>query len=118
MDRLDLDLEKAETQASDQFERQSTRDSTSSAKDVVDTSISRHPTHVFRWHTQQLQHIETVGASEFSQSTSRAQKQPLPGFGGGKPFPPPIPAERQAYVVDFDGPDDPLHPFNWPLRRK
>ncbi|RAL08459.1 MFS transporter [Aspergillus homomorphus CBS 101889] len=33
-------------------------------------------------------------------------------MGAGKPFPPPLP-DPADYVVEFDGPDDPNHPFNW-----
>ncbi|OJI88405.1 hypothetical protein ASPTUDRAFT_134689 [Aspergillus tubingensis CBS 134.48] len=38
-------------------------------------------------------------------------------MGQGKAFPPPLP-NREDYVVDFDGPDDPQHPLNWPLFTK
>ncbi|GLA89464.1 hypothetical protein AtubIFM56815_003943 [Aspergillus tubingensis] len=38
-------------------------------------------------------------------------------MGQGKDFPPPLP-NREDYVVDFDGPDDPQHPLNWPLFTK
>jgi len=38
-------------------------------------------------------------------------------MGAGKPYPPPLP-EREEYVVEYDGPDDPLHPQNWPIKRK
>ncbi|RDK42242.1 bicyclomycin resistance protein [Aspergillus phoenicis ATCC 13157] len=38
-------------------------------------------------------------------------------MGQGKVFPPALP-NREDYVVDFDGPDDPEHPFNWPLPTK
>lgn len=66
-----------------------------------------------RTETQQLQHSLTVGESV----KSRSSKRPLPAFGGGKPYPPPLP-NREDYVVDFDGPDDPLYPQNWPLMTK
>lgn len=36
-------------------------------------------------------------------------------MGGGKPYPPELPGENEAYLVDFDGPDDPAHPQNWPM---
>ncbi|KAL4928884.1 MFS transporter/fungal specific transcription factor domain-containing protein [Aspergillus undulatus] len=38
-------------------------------------------------------------------------------MGGGKPMPPPLP-DSKHYVVDFDGPDDPAHPFNWSFANK
>lgn len=42
---------------------------------------------------------------------------PVPPMGGGRPLPPALP-EVSAYEVDFDGPDDPIHPYNWPVGRK
>ncbi|EED14327.1 bicyclomycin resistance protein, putative [Talaromyces stipitatus ATCC 10500] len=38
-------------------------------------------------------------------------------IGAGRPFPPDLP-DRQYYLVDFDGPDDPLNPQNWPSSTK
>lgn len=32
--------------------------------------------------------------------------------GQGQPIPPPLP-DAVEYTVEFDGPDDPLHPYNW-----
>ncbi|KAJ6113492.1 hypothetical protein N7523_006809 [Penicillium sp. IBT 18751x] len=66
-----------------------------------------------RIETQRLQHSLTVGESV----KSRQSKLPLPAFGAGKPYPPPLP-NREDYVVEFDGPDDPLYPQNWPLKTK
>lgn len=39
-------------------------------------------------------------------------------MGGGKPHPPRLCGENEAYLVDFDGPDDPTHPQNWPMRTR
>lgn len=25
---------------------------------------------------------------------------------------------KQDNLVDFDGPDDPLHPYNWPMKKR
>lgn len=66
-----------------------------------------------RIETQRLQHAMTVGESV----KSRPSKLPLPAFGAGKPYPPQLP-NREDYVVEFDGPDDPLYPQNWPLKTK
>lgn len=66
-----------------------------------------------RIETQRLQHAMTVGESV----KSRPSKLPLPAFGAGKPYPPQLP-NRDDYVVEFDGPDDPLYPQNWPLKKK
>ncbi|SCU84824.1 LAFA_0D12222g1_1 [Lachancea sp. 'fantastica'] len=40
-----------------------------------------------------------------------------PPMGGGRPFPPMLP-DREQFEVAFDGPDDPLHPYNWPIRKR
>lgn len=66
-----------------------------------------------RTETQRAQHALTVGES----LRSRPSRVPLPAFGGDKPYPPPLPA-REDYVVDFDGPNDPLYPLNWPVKKK
>ena len=73
-----------------------------------------HPIEDHRIHTHRLQHTQTVGANALK---SRKTEQPLPEFGDGKPYPPPLP-EQEEYVVEFDGKDDPLHPQNWPFKRK
>lgn len=77
------------------------------------SNLERHATAMSRIQTQRSQHSATVGAS----LKSRASRKPLPAFGAGKPYPPPLP-EREEYVVEFDGPDDPLHAQNWPLKKK
>lgn len=59
----------------------------------------------------------TVGATLRSRTVTRESKKPLPGFGDGKEYPPMLP-ESDLYVVEFDGPNDPLHAQNWPLRKK
>ncbi|KAI1924050.1 hypothetical protein LOZ64_000792 [Ophidiomyces ophidiicola] len=75
--------------------------------------LERHPTALSRIATQRSQHSATVGAGV----RSRVSKGPLPAFGAGKPYPPPLP-EKEEYVVEFDGPEDPLHPQNWSMKRK
>ncbi|RMZ81739.1 hypothetical protein DV738_g2124, partial [Chaetothyriales sp. CBS 135597] len=74
-----------------------------------------HPIEDYRTQTHRLQQVETVGASELRTRTRKTL--PLPQFGGGKPYPPQLP-EQEQYVVEFDGKDDPMHPQNWPFRRK
>jgi DHA1 family multidrug resistance protein-like MFS transporter len=66
-----------------------------------------------RIETQRLQHSMTVGEG----LKSRPSKLPLPAFGAGKPYPPQLP-NREDFVVEFDGPDDPLYPQNWSLKTK
>ncbi|WEW55571.1 hypothetical protein PRK78_001002 [Emydomyces testavorans] len=75
--------------------------------------LEQHPTALSRIATHRSQHSATVGAGV----RSRVPKGPLPAFGAGKPYPPPLP-EKEEYVVEFDGPDDPLHPQNWSMKRK
>ncbi|MCJ1255707.1 hypothetical protein MMC24_003524 [Lignoscripta atroalba] len=140
MDTVDRDLEKAEAEAShdrvqsnkseehEPIRRTSsgstTTTTTSSSVSVVREEIGmsrvnttrdleRRPTGLSRIETQRSQHSGTVGRS----LTSRQSKKPLPAFGDGKPYPPPLP-EQEEYVVEFDGPDDPLHPQNWPMKKK
>ena len=139
MDLVDRDLEKAERDASpsrfpvaktedDQLRRVETvssgSSSSSSASSVVreemrmsrvntQRDLERHPTALSRIETQRSQHSGTVGRN----LKSRESRKPLPGFGAGKPYPPPLPGQEE-YVVEFDGPDDPLHPQNWPMKKK
>ncbi|KAH8677320.1 major facilitator superfamily transporter [Xylariales sp. PMI_506] len=75
--------------------------------------LERHPTALSRIQTARSQHNETIGRSIKSRESTR----PLPSFGAGKPYPPPLPAQEE-YVVEFDGPDDPYHAQNWPTSRK
>ncbi|KAL8793481.1 MAG: hypothetical protein Q9195_003964 [Heterodermia aff. obscurata] len=139
MDSIDRDLEKAEDDASpsrfpvakpenDQLQRtestSSGSSSSSSASSIVreemrmsrvntQRDLERHPTALSRIETQRSQHSATVGRS----LKSRESKRPLPAFGAGKAYPPQLPGQEE-YVVEFDGPDDPLHPQNWPMKRK
>ena len=138
MDIVDRDLEKAERAASPErfpdkeqndLHRQETAASHATSSSASSASIvreemgmsrvntqrdlERHPTVLSRIATERSQHSGTVGRS----LTSRSSKRPLPPFGAGKPYPPPLP-EREEYVVQFEGPDDPLHPQNWSIKKK
>ncbi|CAN9263873.1 unnamed protein product [Alternaria alternata] len=77
-------------------------------------NLQRHTSTLSRIHTQRSQHSHTVG-SIFRSRSSRSR--PLPAFGAGKPYPPPL-GSQEDYVVEFDGPDDPLHAQNWAVRKK
>ena len=81
------------------------------------TDPERHPTALSRIHTIRSQHSHTIGTSINSRTAARHSRKPLPAFGAGKPYPPLLP-DREEFVVEFDGPDDPLHAQNWPLRKK
>ncbi|KAI1825766.1 major facilitator superfamily transporter [Xylaria intraflava] len=76
--------------------------------------LERHPTELSRVRTALSQHSSTVGRDPHARTRD---SRPLPAFGGGKPYPPSLP-NREEYVVEFDGPDDPYHPQNWPLKKK
>lgn len=77
--------------------------------------LERHPTVISRIHTARSQHAGTIGRSLTGKS--RESRRPLPEMGLGKPYPPLLPAQEE-YVVEFTGPDDPLHAQNWPMRKK
>ncbi|KAF2832859.1 major facilitator superfamily [Ophiobolus disseminans] len=91
---------------------------TPTQRDTEGEIAEHHPTALSRIHTQKSQHSNTVGTGGFrSRTQTRESRKPLPAFGAGKDYPPPLPA-RKAYVVEFDGHDDPLHAMNWPFRKK
>ncbi|KAL1306912.1 hypothetical protein AAFC00_005555 [Neodothiora populina] len=87
----------------------------------ADYDLERHPTALSRIHTHRSQHVATVGAGTSAPvsifRTRSSKTKALPPFGGGKPYPPALP-EREEYVVEYEGPADPLHPQNWPMRKK
>ncbi|EGV62000.1 hypothetical protein CANTEDRAFT_115464 [Yamadazyma tenuis ATCC 10573] len=57
-----------------------------------------------------------TGADELIEK-AKESKEPLPQMGGGRPYPPTLP-DREQFIVSYDGPDDPIHPHNFPLRKK
>ncbi|KAH6847897.1 major facilitator superfamily domain-containing protein [Chaetomium sp. MPI-CAGE-AT-0009] len=75
--------------------------------------LERHNTELSRIQTARSQHSGTVGRD----ARGKEWKKPLPNFGAGKEYPPLLP-NQEDYVVEFDGPDDPLHAQNWPLKKK
>lgn len=103
------------------------RDTVSSAGGVSGI-LYRHPTErdpeaISRIETHRSQHAGTVGArttgpSRITRTLSRRKtEKPLSEMGAGKPYPPPLP-DREEYVVEFMGADDPLHAQNWPMKKK
>ncbi|KUJ18669.1 MFS general substrate transporter [Mollisia scopiformis] len=78
----------------------------------INGQLVRNPTALDRINTHRSQHFGTVGSR-----ASTKKDKPLPNFGGGKPYPPPLPAQEE-YVVEFDGHDDPTHAQNWSLKKK
>ncbi|KAJ6024444.1 MFS multidrug transporter [Penicillium herquei] len=88
---------------------------TAQSQSYHEPGLERHPTALSRIATQRSQHNATVGASP--KQELKEALEPLPDFGAGKPYPPSLP-NKEEYVVEFAGPDDPLHPQNWSLRSK
>lgn len=80
--------------------------------------LERNPTVLDRIQTARSQHSATVGSTHLGKSNTRTRdsKRPLPPMGAGKAMPPLLDSDQ--YVVDFDGPDDPIHAQNWPLQKK
>jgi len=77
---------------------------------------SLHPTELDRIAAHRLLHSSTVGSSRpnIAHGTSATKTSNL---GAGKPFPP-TSYDVEDYVVEFDGPRDPLHPQNWPMKKR
>ena len=76
----------------------------------------QHPRHdgveLDRILTSRLQQQQTVGSTH--EPEPREKWLPM---GAAKPYPPSLP-DSEAYVVEFEGSDDPLHPHNWPMPRR
>jgi MFS transporter, DHA1 family, multidrug resistance protein len=107
----------ASTSTGDPIEREEMGVSRMSTQYESPHDLERHPTALSRIQTGRSQHEQTIGASLRSRTISRHSRKPLPNFGAGKPYPPALP-DREEYVVEFDGPEDPLHAQNWPLKKK
>ncbi|KAJ5449850.1 uncharacterized protein N7458_006299 [Penicillium daleae] len=58
---------------------------------------------------------DTISCSSVPQSDTEINGKWA--IGAGRPFPPALP-DRECYLVDFEGPDDPLNPQNWPSTAK
>jgi DHA1 family multidrug resistance protein-like MFS transporter len=56
-------------------------------------------------------------ARNLTAGSRRRMSLPLPAMGGGRHYPSLL-GDRDPYKVDFDGPNDPIHPHNWPLKTK
>ena len=76
-----------------------------------------HPDAISRIETHRTQHSGTVGAGVQSRTTRTKTQRPLPEMGAGKPYPPDLP-DREEFVVEFSGADDPMHSQNWKVSKK
>lgn len=118
----DIRMEEDEREASPERFAMFQAPSSRAISRTVSRTSSLHPTTLERTHTHRTTHAATVGADHdgfgrVSTAASRKSQKPLPDFGNGKPYPPDLP-EQEDYVVGFCGPDDPLHPQNWPMKKK
>ncbi|KAL4896313.1 major facilitator superfamily domain-containing protein [Aspergillus ambiguus] len=105
-------LSEISSNASSQFQEIDYMSRTQTEQTQPGAGLERHPTALSRIATHRSQHSATVGALK-----PRPSRRPLPEFGAGKPYPPLLP-DKEEYVVEFAGPDDPLHPQNWPTKKK
>lgn len=126
-DSSDARLEEIRTAQSNRTAHTRNRAATVNSQGSSGNALHLHPTErnpeaLRRIETHRSQHAGTVGAapttSRLTQTLSRRRtERPLPSLGAGKPFPPLLP-DREEYVVEFDGAEDPLHPQNWPMNKK
>ena len=73
---------------------------------------------LWRTRTNRLQYEMTVGArSSYDTSVHNFDQADCPSMGNGRTLPSKL-ANPDNYLVEFDGPDDTLHPFNWKLSTK
>ncbi|TVY91282.1 putative transporter [Lachnellula willkommii] len=105
----------ASTTSSSSSEHSAVRRDAGLTRIPTQRDLERHPTVLSRMQTAKSQHTGTVGRE--TTAKSRESRKPLPGMGVGKPYPPPLP-DRDEYVVEFEGPDDPMHAQNWPMKKK
>lgn len=105
----------ASTTSSSSSEGSATRRDIAISRMSTQRDLERHPTVLERIQTSKSQHAGTVGGT--TRTKTRDSRKPMPEMGLGKPYPPPLPAQEE-YVVEFNGPDDPLHAINWPMKKK
>lgn len=94
-------------------------------RDLVDDERNIGTSHALRrtqsnasGHSVQSQDYATRVLSQRSPAYEKKEMEtPLPKMGKDKPYPPDLP-DRDPWRVDFNGPDDPDFPQNWPLKRK
>jgi DHA1 family multidrug resistance protein-like MFS transporter len=126
MDIIDRNIEDAELEASPENYPQdpaahTTTGTTSGSSSHTLTvapglqSHKSHPKELDRIATHRTIHRSTVGAQTRSRSNTRIHK--VTTLGAGKVF---APADYnvEEFLVEFDGHDDPLHPQNWPMRKR
>lgn len=89
----------------------------SSGNEKMDESPQGRPE---EYQVQTLQTDDGIGRTisrVLTGSSFGTKNAPLPKMGGGRDYPPEL-SDREAWRVDFDGPDDPIFPHNWTMKRK
>jgi DHA1 family multidrug resistance protein-like MFS transporter len=84
-----------------------------SRSDHSDETIDQVDTlELTRINTYRLQQKTTVGSTRGPEPRDRWL-----AMGANKEYPPLLP-DSEDYVVEFDGANDPLHPYNWSMTRR
>ncbi|KAH3677045.1 hypothetical protein WICMUC_001951 [Wickerhamomyces mucosus] len=65
--------------------------------------------------SREISRVLTMAKS--TEEYNKEFKTPVPSMGLGKELPTEYP-DKEAFTVSFNGPDDPAHPHNWPLKTK
>ncbi|PNP59196.1 hypothetical protein THARTR1_01444 [Trichoderma harzianum] len=89
----------------DRQQRQSKFEEQSSGNDVLVSDSERDEITMSQARTIESQRSHIVGVP----LASREDASSLPPMGAGKPYPPDL-LERDGYIVEFGGADDPIHP--------
>jgi DHA1 family multidrug resistance protein-like MFS transporter len=95
-----------------QFETNTIYDNDSESDISNDTIGHLDELELTRINTYRLQQKTTVGSVR-----GLTPREQWLAMGAGKEHPPLLP-DSEAYVVEFDGADDPLHPYNWPSLKR
>lgn len=116
MSALSLPSEKEVFETSSFKSSASDRDAQLRHRKVHDPESGSVPHHdeleLERINTSRLQQQQTVGSTR----SAPPPEEWLP-MGAGKPYPPSLP-HWDDYVVEFEGSDDPMHPHNWPMKKR
>lgn len=96
-------------------EQQSEKASSPAPSSVGRTNTNRElsDTELIRIETHKSQQRATVGST----TGKPCPREKWLVMGGGKPIPAGM-DNPDDYIVEFDGSHDPIHPFNWKLRKK
>ena len=113
----DLEDDKEAQRSNEAFQVRSVPTRHDTGSTLMTRSSTRYdpndPRMLERTETAISQHQSFVGRS----TTSLRKSRTIPPMGGNKDLPPMLP-DVSVYLVDFDGPGDPLFAQNWKIGRK